>query len=110
MSDGKYSGIVPQVTRTSMTCVINDTYIQLVEVKNGNLCFTNSSGTHSVCRSNPSIPLPNGVNSYINPDEESGYDDGYAYNTSWTGTTLSLYWAVDACPGFSMPWVLNKVN
>ena len=43
LPDGKYSGIVPQVTRTKTSCIINDTYIQLVEIKNGKMCFTNSN-------------------------------------------------------------------
>ncbi len=108
LPDGKYIGTVPLITRYNTTCEINDSYSEEVEISNGNFCIYGLS-KYPVCTSNRSIPIPNGPNSYIAPETNDEFD-GYAYNTSWDGTTLNLNWAMELCPGFSMPLTLSLQN
>lgn len=92
LPDGSYSS----TEQSSSSCIANSVITEYFSIAYGQLCG------YGKCQPNAPFPTPSGPNPFLG--------QGYFTNVSWTGSTLTLNWTPETCPGLLLPVVVTKIN
>lgn len=92
LPDGDYSSTGP----SHSACTANPASTDYFFISNGQFC------AYGKCQPNAPFPIPSGPNPFDGK--------GYFTNVSWTGSTITLNWTPETCPGLLLPTVITKIN